>query len=170
MKDLLCKMHIFGVRRGPCRGHLGAMLGSSWHLQSILTSLIIILTTKVDMMAQDGPKMAQDGPKMAPRWPKMAPRWPQDGPKMAQDGSRVAKIGPRPTLKNIEKPMVFIVFWGSGSPRMGRGWAPGRPTSGHISVDRAILGHYGAILGVSWAFLGPSWGHLGPSWGHLGPS
>ena len=42
-------MHIFGVRRGPLRGHVGAMLGSSWHLQGILTSLLIILATKVDI-------------------------------------------------------------------------------------------------------------------------
>ena len=53
MKDLPFKIVIFGVRRGPLRGHVGAMLGSSWHLQGILTSLLIILATKVDIRGGD---------------------------------------------------------------------------------------------------------------------
>ena len=48
-------MPILGVRRGPLRGHVGAMLGSGWHIQGILTSLLIILATKVDIRGGDPP-------------------------------------------------------------------------------------------------------------------
>ena len=67
MKDLQHEIHILGVRRGPLRGHVGAMLGSSWHLKGILTPLINILATEVDI--RGGGSLLGGGVDMAPGGP-----------------------------------------------------------------------------------------------------
>ena len=54
MRSIKCSNNIVKYRSdwpsgGPRGGHVGVMLGSSWHLKGILTPLIIILATKVNL-------------------------------------------------------------------------------------------------------------------------
>ena len=51
---------------GPREGQVGVMLGSSWHLQGILISLLIILATKVDIR---GGEEVLGGGRPGPRRP-----------------------------------------------------------------------------------------------------
>ena len=75
-----------------------------------------------------GAKRRQEGPKRAPRWPKRAPEeaWKAKNAKS----------------KNVEKPLVFIMFGGS--------WAPQEGPKG------ALLEPLGELLGD----LGATWGGL----------
>ena len=86
-------------------------------------------------MAQFDLNMAQHGPT----WPQHGPIWPQHG-----------STWPSKTFKNIEKPMVFLMFfvvWGGPS---GAIWRP----------SWAMLAHLGDKMG----YVGPSWRYLAPSW------
>ena len=57
-RNIKCSKNIVKYRSdwpsgGPREGHVGVMLGSSWHLKGILTPLIIIVAAKVNLRGGD---------------------------------------------------------------------------------------------------------------------